>query len=302
MLPFFKKNDGEKPKLEGVESAVSSEDILSEEVTETSDETEVETELSLHPTWNLTKEDIYSFQFLNNECPPLKPNQLSLSGINIIQDGDDYRVTAFVRNSLDKAVALGDTTLVLLNESDKVLGRKVFHLAELGEIPARSSRPWNFYFTKKDLLSTNIPAEGWKLAFLLETAVPEKHTLDLEPTWEKALSSANKKQLKKIVEDLGAPKDGEVNFIGLQAKVAPEGDLHATLLIRNGSKKEVQLEEMPLVIEDAAGDIVASGGFKLDNLKIKGNTTKPWTFIFPKAQVTKAAPDFSRWKAYPPNN
>lgn len=300
MLPFFNKKNNETPKLEGAESSVSSEDILSEETTISSDDADVETTLSFHPSWNLTKEDIYSFQFLNNECPPLKPNQLSLSGITLMKDGDDYRVTAFVRHSLDKTISLGETTILLVDENDKVLGRKRFQLAELGDLPAKSSRPWNFYFTSKDLFTSNLPAEGWKLAFQVEAAVPEKHTLDLEDSWKKALSSANKKQLQKIVEGLEPPKEGEVNFIGLQAKKSPEGELHVTLLIRNGSKKEVALEEIPLLIEDAHGDIVAEGGFRLDHLKIKGNTTKPWTFIFPKENVKKADPDFSRWKAYPP--
>ncbi len=300
MLSFFKKNAGEQPKLEGSESTVSSEEILAEEVTADSTDTDIETALSIHPTWNLAKEDMYSFQFLNNECPPLKPNQISLSGIMITKDGEQYRATAFVRNSLDKAISLAETTLVLLGENEQILGRKTFQLAELGEIPAKSSRPWNFYFTKNNLFTEDLPAEGWKLAFQLESGIPEKHTLDLADSWKKSLASHDKKKLKELVENLEPPKEGEVNFLGLQAQTSSEGELHITLLIRNGSKKDINIEQIPLHVEDAQGDLVAQGGFKLDDFNIKANTSKPWTFIFPKSLVKKATPDFSRWKAYAP--
>lgn len=299
MLPFFKKKNGEKLKLEGNESAVSSKDLIDQETNENDSEEEVSTDLSIHPLWNLPKEDIYSFQFLNQECPPLKPNQLSLSGINIMKDGDNYRVVAFVRNSLNKAIKLEETTLVLLNNNDEVLGRKAFNLNELGELPPRSSRPWNFIFTKKDLFTEVIPSEGWKLAFQLQPS-SRKHSLDLADSWEKSLASEDKQKLAEMVENLTPPKQGEVNFLGLQAKVSGEGDLHITMLVRNGSDKNINLEQMPLTVEDASGEVIAQGGFKLEDFTVNSNTSKPWTFIFPKSLVTKDEPDLSRWKAYPP--
>lgn len=298
MLSFFKKKDGENPKLAGNESVISSKEFIDEE---SSDQTEGEiaTELSLHPNWNLQKEDLYAFQFLNMECPPLLPNQLSLSGISINKVGEDFQVTAFVRNSLEKAITLEETTLVLLGTKDEVLGRKAFHLADLGEIPGKSSRPWNFMFTKKDLFTTNIPAEGWKLAFQLNPS-SRKHSLDLADSWKNSLASEDKEKLKELVENMAPPKQGEVNFLGLQAKVSETGEFHVTMLVRNGSEKTINLEQLPLQVEDASGDIVAKGGFKLDDFQVKANTSKPWTFIFPKSLVLKEAMDLSRWKAYPP--
>ncbi len=118
MLSFFKKRDeGENPQLEGEESAVSSDAFGHNKETAEEDEL-VETELSFPPVWNISKEDVYSFQFLNGECAPLKPNQISLSGIELRQDPLDKKVfvTAFVRNSLDKAIKFEETKLVLIDE------------------------------------------------------------------------------------------------------------------------------------------------------------------------------------------
>lgn len=302
MLSFFKKKDGGKPVLEGEESVVSSSELLSEEQQGEQSSEEIITALSLHPDWNITKEDQYAFQFLNMECPPLKPNQLSLSGISLIEETENnFRITAFIRSSVNRPIELKETTLVLLNEKGDILGRKLFDLQEVGEIPAQSSRPWNFYFTNKDLFTTELPAQGWKLAFQLQPS-SRKHTLDLAKSWKKSLASSEKKKLQELVEGLEPPKKGEVNFMGLQAKIQENGDLHASLLIRNGSDKQVKLEQIPLQIEDASGEVIASGGFKLEDFTVSANTSKPWTFIFPASLVTKKEPDFSSWRAYPPEN
>ncbi|TWI59830.1 accessory Sec system S-layer assembly protein [Halalkalibacter nanhaiisediminis] len=296
---FSKRDNNEQPKLEGKENAVSSSDLLNEEST-TEQNKEIQTELSIHSEWELPKEDIYAYQFLNMECTPLKPNQLSLSGINLDEEKEGlYRVTAFVRNSLDKAIKLEETTLVLVNKEGQTLGRKAFDLSELGEIPARSSRPWHFYFTHKDLFTQELPREDWQLAFQLKPS-SRKHSLDLEASWEKSLAEDSKARLEEVVNNLTPPKEGEVNFMGLQVKKADNGDLHVTLLIRNGSEKNINLEQIPLQVEDANGDVVAKGGFKLDHLTVKANTSKPWTFIFPKAMIVKEDADFSKWKAYAP--
>ena len=45
---------------------------------------------------------------------------------------------------------------------------------------------------------------------------------------------------------------------------------------------------------------IAKGGFNLDQLEVKANTSKPWTFIFPKELLLKENMDLSKWKAYPP--
>jgi SLAP domain-containing protein len=91
-----------------------------------------------------------------------------------------------------------------------------------------------------------------------------------------------------------------VNFMGLQAKKSEDGNLHVTMLIRNGSDKNIQLQQLPLEVVDATGDVIAKGGFALNDFEVKANTSKPWTFIFPSSLVLKEEIDLSVWKAYPP--
>ncbi|MDA3130921.1 accessory Sec system S-layer assembly protein [Aliibacillus thermotolerans] len=298
MLPFFRKREKDQLKMEGQEDTVSSNELLDEQNEEEGDE-EVMTSLSFHPEWNVSKEDQYSFQFLNMECAPLKPNQISLSGISLQMDEkNNAQITAFIRSSLKKTIKLKETTLVLLDKDDKVLGRKKMDLSEVGEIPPESSRPWTFIFTEKDLFTTELPSEDWKLAFQLKPS-SRKHTLELEDSWEKSLASKDKEKLKEMVDKLTPPKQGEVNFMGLKADQKENGNLHVTILIRNGNNRNIKLEQIPLQIKDANGTVVAKGGFKLDDFEVKANTSKPWTFIFPKELVQHDNPDLSKWKAEP---
>lgn len=279
--------------MSGKDSTVSATEFV--DTTDAGTDEEIDTALSLHPDWKISQEDQYVLRFLNNDLQPLKPNQISLSGIELVQENNRIVATAFVRNSLSKTIKLGETTLLLMDDEDKILARKQFDLSVIGEIPARSSRPWHFAFENKLLTTSTIPKEGWKLAFWLKS----KHRLDLEESWEKSLSKEGKAKLQEIIESVGEPKDGELNFLGVQAIIHTDGNLHVTLLIRNGSTKDLKLEQLPLQIFDATDEIVAKGGFKLDNLEIKANTSKPWTFIFPKEMLLKESLDFSRWKAVP---
>jgi accessory Sec system S-layer assembly protein len=290
MFSFFKRNKKEKIEKQGTDSVIPAKDLLDEEGAV--DEQEVYTELSIHPTMSVPQETQYVLRFLNNELPPLKPNQVSLAGIELRAEEDLLIVSAFVRNSVNKGIRLAESAILLLGPNGEHFARKVFNLAELGEIPAKSSRPWHFNFHLNDVLSTEIPSEGWKLAF--EIKAP--HRLDLDPSWESALPEEEKQKLAQMVESIGAPKEGEVNFLGLQARKNDDGGLSVTILVRNGNNKNIQLHQLPLQVEDASGETVAKGGFALDNFEVKANTSKPWTFIFPKELVLVEEPDLSRWK------
>lgn len=289
MLSIFRRKKTDDIKKQGKDQSYSSEELLNE--TEETEETEIETELSLPPSWNIPAEQQYVFRYLNNELKPLKPNQISLSGIEISDGQTGVEVTAFVRNSLHKAIQLQKTTLLLLDKDNQIIARHIFDLSEIGEIPGKSSRPWVFVFPFESLKLAEFSKENWTLAFELR----KKHSLDLEESWQKGLSEDAKKQLENLVNSTEPPKEGEINIMGLQAKFDEAGSLHTTILIRNGSNKNIQIQQFPLQIIDASGEIVAQGGFTLNDFEVKADTTKPWTFIFPKENIIKEQLDLSKW-------
>lgn len=261
---------------------------------------DVVTKLSFHPEWNVPQEQKYVFNFLANDLAPLKPNQLSLSAINIEPTAQGaWNVKAFFRSSLAEAIELGEIELLILDKDDNRLASHYFNFKELGVIPAESARPWIFTFPTSSVVAEDVPEEGWKISFNLLSL--RGHQLDLDETWKKQLPETEQEKLAEIVKTLPKLGKTEVNFTGLQAKVNEDGSMHASIFIRNGHDKAINLEQLPLEIIDARGEIIAKGSFKLDPvLSVQPNTTKPWTFIFPQELVNIKGIDLSRWTARVP--
>ncbi|WP_303966172.1 accessory Sec system S-layer assembly protein [Sporosarcina ureae] len=288
-------NRFKKTEKTGLDSTVASEEILENGQAGSGNE-DIETELSLHSQWTLTQEQEYVFRFLANELEPLKPNQISLSGIDIDLEpaNDSWLVKAFFRSSLDQAITVGEIELLLLDEEGNTAASAEFDLNELGEIPARSARPWVFVFEKKDQLTEEIPATNWKLAFNVHSMMP--HQLELAPTWEEQLPAEQKEALAEVVNGLPKLKPREVNIAGFQIQSQDDDTIAASVFVRNGHSKQINIEKLPLELIDATGDLVARGTFDLNPpLSVKANSTTPWTFIYPKELVKKDEPDFSRW-------
>ncbi|KKB41178.1 accessory Sec system S-layer assembly protein [Bacillus thermotolerans] len=293
MFPFFRKKQTELDQLknEGRESAVQSSEITGTDAGESS--REVETELSLHPAFQISKEQMYVLRFLNNELPPLKANQLALAGIEWEQHPQGLAVSAFVRNSVSKEVKIGKVSLLVINEKDQMKARHNFDLSELGELPAKSSRPWTFVFPFSSIEKhVELSKENWTIAFDLTT---REHRLDLADSWQEALPEREKEKLEQVVKQLGSPGKDELNFTGLQAQISENGSLHVTLLIRNGYNRNINIEKLPLQVLDNKKEVVAEGQFNVGSLEVKANASKPWSFIFQKELLRKPAPDFSTW-------
>ena len=296
LFSFFKKTD----KV-GKDSAIASSEV-GKDATQSS-KNEVITKLSYHPEWNVPNEQQYIFKFLANELQPLKPNQLSLSAINIEEDtmSGNWNVKAFFRSSLNQAIELGQIELIILNAQGERIAAQAFDFKALGTIPAESARPWVFTFNKESIDATEIPGEGWQLAFNLISL--RGHQLDLDESWKKSLPKEQQEALANIVKDLPQLGKTEVNFTGLQVKLQENGNMAASIFIRNGNDKAINLEQLPLEITDANGQQVAKGSFKMEPvLTVQPNSTKPWTFIFPSELVNAENADLSRWTARVPQN
>lgn len=295
LFDFFKKDD----KV-GKDSAIDSKGLVKTSLS-TKAGKDVVTKLSFHPEWQVPQEQQYVFNFLANDLQPLKPNQLSLSAINIETDPRNgaWNVKAFFRSSLSQPIELGEIELFILDKEDNRVASQTFNFKELGVIPPESARPWVFNFNPTSIEAEEAPADGWKIAFNLISL--RGHQLDLDDTWKTQLPKEQQESLANIVKDLPKLGKTEVNFTGLQAKLQEDNSLHTSIFIRNGNDKAINLEQLPLEIVDARGELVAKGSFKLDPiLTVQPNSTKPWTFIFPADLVTAEGMDLSRWTARVP--
>ncbi|WP_281974557.1 accessory Sec system S-layer assembly protein [Halobacillus litoralis] len=299
MFNFLKKKEADD-HVQYDESGIDAGELVDKERLSENKDEEVFTDLSIHPEWQLPEEEVYVYRFLNNDLPPLRPNQVSVHGVEIKPKDGGLVVESFVRNSLAKGIQLKPAAILVLDKQGETVARKNFDLNAVGTIPGRSSRPWSFLFPPSSIINKEgeIPVHGWRLAIELKKK-PAKHKLDLEESWSETLESEEVEKLDRFVDSITPPKPGEMNFLSLEAKQVDTGDLHVTLLLRNGSDRDLAMKHLSLRVEDASGEVAAEGGFKLKDLEVKANTSKPWTFIFPPKSIKKDELDLSKWKAYP---
>jgi accessory Sec system S-layer assembly protein len=262
----------------------------------------VKTELSYHPDWELSMQEKYVFQYNHQKLPALEPDQIAINGVNLYEYEEGFVITAFLRSSLSQTVGFEVVDLVIVDANDKPLARKSFEMDLFGKLPPNTCRPWRFLFENKYMLEEEIPRNNWKVVFELKKKNTPPQKLDLDAGWKKRLSAEQKAYLEKIVKNLKPLREGEVNFMGLEAKMVSGKGLAVTLLIRNGSNRSLTIEKLPLAVEDASRDVVAQAGFKIRELEVKPFTCKPWTFVFPESSIKKTNMDLSKWRAYVPQN
>ncbi|WP_316570479.1 accessory Sec system S-layer assembly protein [Neobacillus sp. YIM B06451] len=283
------------------ETENTNETVLEEVASESEEEKFVQTSLIFHPDWEITNSERYIYMYQHQQLPPLKPNQISIDGIKLLNYNNGFVIVAFLRNTLDKPISFQAINLILLDGERNPVARRKFELDTLGELPAHSCVPWRFLYEEEDKLGETLPEEGWSIAFeIIQSPLDAPHRLDLAPSWEQQLPETHKEQLKKIIESLPKLGPTDINIMGFKAEYSEEGHLGITVLIRNGSDKELQFQQLPLAVQDAGGEIVARGVFKLEDFKVRPNSTRPWTFVFSKDLILKENPDWSSWKVFMP--
>ena len=281
-----------------IQKGKASEQVDASEVINTSGQGDagIDTELSIPQQWNMGDEERYVYAFHNTQSPKLHKNQISIYGMELLRPAEKkIKITGLIRSTVVEPIQFEDTMIILAGPDNEVLARKEFNLNKLGTLQPNTSRPWEFDFEEEDFLGDiTQPIDDWSLAF----EIKREHQLDLEESWAKSIAPETQTALEKIIADAPELKPGEVNFMGLSAKVQDDHGLSITLLIRNGTDKNVNLEKIPLGVKDAGGEEVARGSFTLKKFQVKANTSKPWTFVFPESMVSNKNPDLSRWQAY----
>lgn len=261
----------------------------------------VKTKLSYHPEWVVTDQEKYVYQYNHQKLPPLEVNQISVNAIKMYEYDDGFVISAFLRSSLPKPITFETLDLVVVDKNNKPVARKSFEMDLFGELPSNTCRPWRFLFEKEDQLEDKMPKKGWNLVFELKSKKKEELTLDLEDSWKDMLTDEQKTTLQNLMQNMPPLREGEVNFMGLEASFNEESGLAVTLLIRNGSDRNITIENLPLTVEDANQTVTANASFEL-NLEIKAKTCKPWTFVYPNSTLKTNDFDLSRWKAYVPSD
>lgn len=227
-------------------------------------------------------EDIYILKYKHGQLPPLKENQLQLHTYRVEQlSEDEIIVHAFIRHGITSEIQLEDASIVLRDENEQSILKEQFSLNDLGVLPPLTSIPHAFEFNITALpeeRKQNI--EKWSIGF--EIQLP--HQLVYEPAWEKSLTDEQRKYFETAFGQCPPLGEDELNFMLLSAQKTNKG-IHVTVMIRNGKKQDVEISQLPLILQGSDGQTIAQGSFTMDKFNIPANSSKPWIFIFPKESV-----------------
>lgn len=116
-----------------------------------------------------------------------------------------------------------------------------------------------------------------------------KQTLRFEDAWDRTLA---KEDRKRIEDEFELAKDQlttePIQFTPLQEAINHKGELLIMVLIHNVSNENYSFHEDTLqFIHQESGKIVAEHTFSIPRLIIEKHTSMPWTFIFPKHNITE---------------
>jgi accessory Sec system S-layer assembly protein len=285
MALFHKK---EKEEVSSPINMASDESIQMEDGT-------VKTCLHFPENWDFLPKERYIYQYHHQKLPKIKSGQVSIKGLKFLGVNGEIVVEAFIQNALSKPLRFEKIDLLVVDENEEPMAKKGFSFDDLIEFPPLSNTPWRFLFLKEDILSEATPSDNWKILFEVRNSSSEER-LELEDAWESQLTSEQKEKLKETLKRLPKLGADEVNFTGIGLRYLENQSLEVTVLLRNGTSRSIQLEKVPLILEDANGDLVCSGQFGLPPLQINPFTAKPWAFVFPASLILKEQPDFSKWK------
>ena len=255
--------------------------------------TYVTTELSLPSCIHVSKYQINIYKKLHEKLPKMKKNKFNIYGAEIkIINKSKIIVIAFIRNTVPKDLRLNPAVVVLLDEQMESFAKVKVDFSELGALPPNTARPWTIEFPEDSFLQEDTnKLNKWSLAFEKNIT----HQVDYSDMDESKISETVKNQLTEIIEK--APLDkNEISFMGLSAKFDDANNIVTTILIRNGTDQNIEIKQLPLKLFDATGDLSAQGTFKLENLDVMSNTSKPISLVFPNSSILKPDMDLTKWR------
>ncbi|QFF97995.1 SLAP domain-containing protein [Psychrobacillus glaciei] len=258
----------------------------------------LKTTLEFSDLWNLNEKERYAFQAAHNKLKGLIPNQISIHGVKLHKTNDGFIMTAIIRQSLQKNLALADIRLIVRDTDGKDIAKKDFNMEYYGELASLRARPWMFEFDNEFLLVSHdeiMDQMEFEVVFEYEQESISHFSLQLDEKWSQELTDEQKDSLKKTLDSLNplAVNDISISTINLTEQ---ENGVTIDFLIRNSFNKGVTLNNIPLQLFDAAEDMVAQYDFLLEQFDISPNYGRPVSLFFPKEIFKKENPDWTKWK------
>ncbi|MFF2755556.1 SLAP domain-containing protein [Psychrobacillus sp. NPDC058041] len=110
--------------------------------------------------------------------------------------------------------------------------------------------------------------------------------LDFEPSWDKTLSSKDRKEIEKIFLETNRVHFSNVRLVPIRQAFNHKKELLVTVLIHNFTENFFIFSKKRIAYVENS-EIIAENTFTLPTLFIQPKTSMPWTFIFPEECLKK---------------
>ena len=239
-------------------------------------------------------------EFLNEELaqlPPLEDGQVSINGIYTFDMGDKIEVNVYLRNGLTNQINFDKVPLVIVNKNGDILAKQTMHMQGFGILPSYSARAHKFYFDKENVFVDTIPMDDWKIQF--ENSVSAINTIKIEfEDMPENMDHDLKNNFIQFLDMLPYIKAGDVNVEVFKTEKRMDNSISIVVLIRNGCDKVINLEKLPILVEDLQGEIVASGIFETQNVNVNPHKAKIYELVITDDNIVNKDYDIDNCKVH----
>lgn len=226
-------------------------------------------------------------ELLNNELaqfPPLENGQVSINGIYTFDMGDKIEVGVYLRNGLSKQINFDSVPLVITNKNGEVLAKQLMDMKDFGLLPPFSARPYKVYFNKVNVFVDTIVMDDWKIQFEKSISAINTVQVELEDMPEN-MDSDSKNNITKFLNKLPLIKGGDFDIQVFETEKCMDNSISIVVLIRNGCDKIINLEKLPIMVEDLHGELVAKGIFDTKNVTVNPHKVRIYEFILTEEYI-----------------
>lgn len=254
--------------------------------------------LLMHGPWENKLDETESelLQYIHDQLPAVVRDEVGIFPFFTQATADGYLVLAYIRNATNRSVLLQKLPLSLLTPEGEVVCKKSFNMLSFGPIGDMSSRPCEFLFRWDEF--SKVPDQEVPLTLSYKKAAVEKRAVTNVETG--GLAKGEWEQYAKQISGMPPLAEGQVDLQVLDVKAGDDNGLKVVVLFRNELDKRLEFTQVPILVHEKSGDLIAKVQFTLENMKVEAKSHKIWSFDIPASSIKKPIADVSQVTAFIP--
>ncbi|MFL0194304.1 SLAP domain-containing protein [Clostridium sp. WILCCON 0269] len=207
-----------------------------------------------------------------NSFPPINKGEIDIVGSYTFDMGDYLEVQVFLRNGMERNVDFDKVPFVILNSKNEILAAQIFNMQDIGVLPPHTARPYKLNFDKANVHVDKISSDDWHIVFdNVETVEYENFKYGELPD---TLSEKTSQVLNDFLKSLPKIEKGRYDLSKFNIGINENGELIASIVIRNGFDKPLGIEKLPVTIKNEEGNRVFSAIFDVHDFKVNPGEAK----------------------------